>query len=140
MGLVLTKTLSYTSAHSRILVTGGTGFLGAHVVDLLLERGIAVVVTARSESKAKDFAERRSRFKDLLEVVVTGDLSVVGAFDDLAKDADVIIHCANVSCKLSLIYRLRIVLRWLKDSVFPLFVIVNPRGIAVYPSLHPGED
>lgn len=56
------------------------------------------MVTARSESKAKDFAERRSRFKDLLEVVVTGDLGAVGAFDDLAKDVDVIIHCASVSC------------------------------------------
>lgn len=55
------------------------------------------MVTARSESKAKDFAEKRSRFNDLLEVVVTGDLSVVGAFDDLVKDVDVIIHCASVS-------------------------------------------
>ena len=86
---------------SRILVTGGTGFLGAHVVDLLLERGIGVVVTARSESKANDFKERRSRSKDLLEVVVTGDLDAVGAFDDLAKDVDVIIHCASVSFQLS---------------------------------------
>jgi ribonuclease BN (tRNA processing enzyme) len=56
-----------------------------------------VVMTARSESKAKDFAERRSRFKDLLKVIVVGDLRAVGAFDDLAKDVDVIIHCASVS-------------------------------------------
>ena len=55
------------------------------------------MVTARSESKAKDFAQSRSRFKDLLEVVVTGDLSAIGAFDDLAKDVDVIVHCASVS-------------------------------------------
>jgi uncharacterized protein YbjT (DUF2867 family) len=71
--------------------------LGAHIVDLLLERRIAVVVAARSESKAKDFVETRSGFKDLLEVVVTGDLTAAGAFDDLAKDVDVIIHCASVS-------------------------------------------
>jgi len=60
-----------------------------------------VVVTARSESKAKDFAETRSRLKDLLEVVVTGDLTAVGAFDGLARDFDVIIHCASVSRHLS---------------------------------------
>ena len=54
-------------------------------------------MTARSESKAKDFMERRSRFKDLLEVVVTGDLTAAGAFDDLVKDVDVVIHCASVS-------------------------------------------
>jgi len=63
------------------------------------------VVTARSESKAKDFAERRSRFKDLLVVAVTGDLSAVGAFDDLVKDVDVIIHCASVSRELSCFLR-----------------------------------
>ena len=94
--ILLTAAFTY----SRILVTGGTGFLGAHVVDLLLERGIVVVVTARSESKAEDFAHMRSKFKGLLKVVVTGDLGAVGAFDDLAKDVDVIIHCASVSCHL----------------------------------------
>ena len=71
--------------------------MGAHIIDLLLERGITVVVTARSESKAKDFMERRSRFKDLLEVVITGDLTAIGAFDNLPKNVDVIIHCASVS-------------------------------------------
>jgi ribonuclease BN (tRNA processing enzyme) len=55
------------------------------------------VVTARSEAKAKGFMERRARFKDLLEIVVTGDLTAVGAFDELANGADVIIHCASVS-------------------------------------------
>ena len=59
------------------------------------------MVAARSESKAKDFAQKRSRYKELLEVVVTGDLTTVGAFDDLAKDVDVIIHCASVSHSLS---------------------------------------
>ena len=59
------------------------------------------MVTARSESKAKDFAGKRSRYKELLEVVVTGDLTTVGAFDDLAKHVDVIIHCASVSHSLS---------------------------------------
>ena len=68
-----------------MLVTGGTGYLGAHVVGLPLERGTVVVVTARSESKAKGFFETRSRFKGQLEVVVTGDLTTVGAFGGLAK-------------------------------------------------------
>ena len=78
------------------------------------------MVTARSESKAKDFAQSRSRFKDLLEVTITGDLGTVGAFDDLAKDVDVIIHCASVSPILVLVHcganRFGIVER---DSTFP---------------------
>ena len=89
--------IAKTLASRRIRITGGTGFLGAYVVDLLLEQGIAVVVTARSEPKTKDLMGRRSKFNDLPEVVATGDLSAVGAFDDLAKDVDVIIHCASVS-------------------------------------------
>ena len=62
------------------------------------------MVAARFESEAKDLAERRSRFKDLLEGVVTGDLEAVGAFGDSVKDVDVIIHCANVSCKLPRVF------------------------------------
>ena len=59
------------------------------------------MVAAGSESGANGFGERRSGFRDLLEVVVTGDLDAVGAFDDLAKDVDLIIHCASVSFQLS---------------------------------------
>ena len=61
--------------------------MDAHTVDLLLERGIAVI--ARFESRAKDSAERRSSFKDLLELVVTDYVRAVGAFNDLSKDVDV---------------------------------------------------
>ena len=82
-------------------MTGGTGFLGTHIVDILLERGVEVVVTAKSESEANGFAESRSRFKIPPKVVITGDLSAIGAFDELAKDVDVMIHCAGVSCQLS---------------------------------------
>ena len=51
--------------------------MGAHIVDLLLKCEITVVVAARSESKAKDFVETRSKFKDLWEIVVTADLAAV---------------------------------------------------------------
>ena len=74
------------------------------------------MVSARSESKAKDFTESRSRFKDLLEVVVTGDLSAIGAFVDLAKDVDVIIHCASVSSKLLHIYVSSVCRGWVVEG------------------------
>lgn len=93
------------------------------------------MVTARSESKAKDFTERRSRFKDLLEVVVTGDLSAIGAFDNLAKDVDVIIHCASVSRELFYIFasglprmnRIQMVERFHPSSIHDHDLHTNPR-------------
>ena len=37
----------------RVLVTGATGFIGRHLVPLLLERGDIVVAVARDEAKAR---------------------------------------------------------------------------------------
>ena len=37
----------------RVLVTGGTGFVGQHLVQRLKERGDEVVVTTRNAAKAR---------------------------------------------------------------------------------------
>lgn len=39
----------------RVLVTGSTGFIGRHVVPLLLKRELEVVTTSRDEKKARQF-------------------------------------------------------------------------------------
>ncbi|KFA76438.1 hypothetical protein S40288_07150 [Stachybotrys chartarum IBT 40288] len=38
---------------AKVLLTGGSGFIGAHVLKLLLERGYHVVLTVRSEEQGK---------------------------------------------------------------------------------------
>jgi dTDP-6-deoxy-L-talose 4-dehydrogenase (NAD+) len=40
----------------NVLVTGSTGFVGRHVVSLLLERGHKVTAVSRDEAKARNFA------------------------------------------------------------------------------------
>ena len=71
--------------------------MGAHVVDLLLERGIKVTGTGRSQSKADEMKARRAKHGDLFFMVITGDLTAPDVFDDVVKDVDVVIHVASVS-------------------------------------------
>lgn len=78
-------------------MTGATGFIGAHVVDELLRRGIKVRGTTRSLAKAQQMLRDRPEFVDNLEFHVINDLAVPGVFDEEAQDVDAIIHVASVS-------------------------------------------
>ncbi|KAJ3480071.1 hypothetical protein NLI96_g8612 [Meripilus lineatus] len=80
---------------SLVLVTGATGFIGAHVVDELLRRGIKVRGTTRSLAKAQQMLRDRPEFVDNLEFHVINDLAVPGVFDEEAQDVDAIIHVAS---------------------------------------------
>jgi nucleoside-diphosphate-sugar epimerase len=37
---------------TRVLLTGGSGFIAAHVLEVLLARGHSIVTTVRSQAKA----------------------------------------------------------------------------------------
>jgi nucleoside-diphosphate-sugar epimerase len=81
---------------SHVLVTGATGFIGAHVVDLLLERGVKVTGTGRSQSKANEMKTRRAKYGDLFSMAIVEDLTAPDVFDDAVQDVDVVIHVASV--------------------------------------------
>ncbi len=80
-----------------ILVTGTTGFIGAHVTDELLRRGHKVRGVARSAIKADQMIQARPQHHGRLDFVIIEDLAQPGVFDESAKDVDGIIHCASVS-------------------------------------------
>ncbi len=85
------------SASNYVLVTGATGFIGAHIVDELLCRGLKVRAAARSQSKANQMIADRPQHKGRLDFVFIDDLTRPGVFDSAVKNVDAVIHTASVS-------------------------------------------
>lgn len=80
---------------SKILLTGGSGFLAAHILDMLINRGYEVVTTVRSEDKASKIREAYPNAK--LSVAIVPDIAQPDAFDEVVKDPnlDVVLHTAS---------------------------------------------
>ena len=71
----------------KTLVTGGTGFLGSHLVRVLLERGEQVRCLTRR-------ASRLDNLNELSVEVVTGDLRDLDSLRKAARGCGVVYHCA----------------------------------------------
>jgi dihydroflavonol-4-reductase len=71
----------------RAFVTGGTGFIGWHVVQKLLRKGHAVWALARSETGA-------SKLQAAGATVVWGDILDPESMRDVIRDSDVVYHLA----------------------------------------------
>ena len=72
----------------RVAVTGGTGFVGAALLETLVERKAEIVALARDPA--------RIRRREDVEIVV-GDLENDEALKELAARADIFIHLAGVT-------------------------------------------
>lgn len=61
---------------ARTLLTGGSGFIAAHILDALLKRGHSVATTVRSQEKAEQIkASHPGVSKENLEFVIVPDIS-----------------------------------------------------------------
>ncbi|KAI0517317.1 NAD dependent epimerase/dehydratase [Xylaria bambusicola] len=67
----------------KVLLTGGSGFIATHILQLLLSRGHEVVTTVRSEEKAKIIRDAHPGAK--LTTVIVPDISLPGAFDEVMQ-------------------------------------------------------
>ena len=69
----------------RILVTGGSGFMGSHLVDALAERGHEVTVFDRAPSRWLPSSAR----------MVSGELADLARLTDVVRGHDVVYHLAG---------------------------------------------
>lgn len=80
-------------------MAGGSGFVAAHIIHLLLDHGHSVVTSVRSEEKAqairKAFPDAK---KEDLDFVIVKDVAIEGAFDDAIKSNppfETVIHTSS---------------------------------------------
>jgi NADPH:quinone reductase-like Zn-dependent oxidoreductase len=84
-----------------ILVTGSTGFIGAHVVDNLLARGYRVRGATRSAQKGEQMKDARPHYASKLDFVVVEDFTKTGVFDSAMDGIDGVIHVASVRTSMT---------------------------------------
>lgn len=93
---------------ARVAVTGANGYIGSHVVDVLLEKGYTVVPVTRDPSNLDKSAHllrlgetpRKDGGMRVLEAGKRGNLLEEGSFDDAFEGVDAVIHtAANVQMR-----------------------------------------
>ncbi|KAH6999838.1 hypothetical protein EDB80DRAFT_754347 [Ilyonectria destructans] len=84
---------------TKVLLTGGSGFIAAHTLEQLLEKDYSVVTTVRSEDKAQKIRNAHTDQVEAgkLEVLIVPDIAQEGAFDEVVKTPgiDVVLHTAS---------------------------------------------
>jgi nucleoside-diphosphate-sugar epimerase len=78
------------TASRKVLVTGGTGFVGSHLVENLIRKGYDVACLVRDRSKPRWLEGRTVR-------LVEGDCSVPGSLTAAVQDAAIVFHVAGVT-------------------------------------------
>jgi len=74
----------------RVLITGGTGFVGSHLAPRLIKRGYDVRVLARKETPKTDY------LKKLGIEICLGDITDKSSVNKVVKDIDLIYHLAAI--------------------------------------------
>ena len=71
-----------------VLVTGGSGFVAAHVLIALLSRGYNVRTTVRNNESAEQIKKSHSHYINQLSFAIVKDVAEPGGHDEAVKGVD----------------------------------------------------
>jgi dTDP-L-rhamnose 4-epimerase len=108
-----------SAARRRIVVTGGAGFIGSHVVDRLVAGGDEVVVLDNLDPQVHGARAARPAYLHPSAELIVGDVRDQRLVDELVPRADAVIHLAAVVGLAQSMYEME------------RFVDVNCRGTAI---------
>lgn len=80
----------------RVLLTGGSGFIAAHCLDVLTKRGYDIVTTVRSKAKGAFITSKYPSSK--ISIAIVEDIARPDAFEETVKQfspLDAVIHTAS---------------------------------------------
>ncbi|KAF7556165.1 hypothetical protein G7Z17_g1611 [Cylindrodendrum hubeiense] len=84
---------------TKVLLTGGSGFIATHILRALLEAGHSVVTTVRSNDKAENIRKAYPNLgADRLDFAIVSDVARLDAFDDAVVSNppfEAVIHTAS---------------------------------------------
>lgn len=83
------------SSKPLVLLTGGNGFVGAHVLDHLLKANYQVRGTVRSLEKAHFIEKKYADRKEDLSFIIVPDIQAPGALDQAIQGVEFILHVAS---------------------------------------------
>jgi len=75
----------------KILVTGGSGFIGSHLVDLCLEKGDEVTVFDRRLDVQPSWVDWDENVS-----IIPGDIKNPSAVDNAVRECDAVVHLAGI--------------------------------------------
>jgi UDP-glucose 4-epimerase len=82
-------------ASQRVLVTGGAGFIGSHLVDALVNRGYEVTILDNlSSGRVKNI---ETHLNNRMVQLVKGDLRSIDTVKEASTDVDAVFHLAAIT-------------------------------------------